>query len=180
MHFFFGDERAVPSDHADSNFRMASEALLKKVPIPEANIHRVETERGATEAAALYEQAVRAFAGPGPGTPRLDLILLGMGPDGHTASLFPDTTALQERSRLVVGNFVPKLNADRITFTYPLINAGKNVWFLTAGAEKAPMLRNILMGSSDGTRYPAQEVQPAGENTLVWWVDEDAARGLEA
>lgn len=178
IQFFFGDERCVPSDHQESNFLMAREALFSRASIPEANIHRVKTELGATTAAAEYEAAIRAaIPATKGGTPRIDLVLLGMGPDGHTASLFPETEALEENRRLVVGNFVSKLSADRITFTYPLLNAARAVWFLTAGKEKAAMVGNILLGDPAGLRYPAQGVAPtAGE--LVWWIDEDAAARL--
>src|SRR5262249_44303608 len=138
IHIFFGDERHVPCEHPDSNFRMAREAMLAAVPIPPANVHRVHTELEPTRAATEYELEIRSLFGSSPGTiPRFDLILLGLGPDGHTASLFPGTPALTERTALVCANRVEKLNAGRITFSFPLINAAAEVLFLVAGADKA-------------------------------------------
>lgn len=175
IHVFFGDERCVPADHSDSNYRMASEALLSHVPIPEENVHRVRTELEPGAAAAAYEREIVATFGTGE--PRFDLILLGLGTDGHTASLFPQSSALEERKALVCATRVEKLNAHRITFTFPLINAAHSVMFITAGADKAPMLRNILRGDPSGTRYPAQDVRPAS-GQLRWFTDEAAARDL--
>src|SRR4029077_18034504 len=124
MFFFWGDERHVPPDHPESNYRMAFESLLSKVPVPAGNVFRIPPEKpAATEAAATYEQSLRDFFQPPARTfPRFELILLGMGPDGHTASLFPQTKALQEKSRLVVANWVEKFKTARITLTLPVIN----------------------------------------------------------
>jgi 6-phosphogluconolactonase len=178
IHVFFSDERHVPPDHADSNYRMASEALLSKVSIPAANIHRVRAELDARRAAAEYEnELISAFH---PGTdehPRFDLIMLGMGPDGHTASLFPGSAALAERRSLVSANWVERLNSDRITFTFPLLNAAAEVLFVVGGTDKADMLRHVLRGDPSGQRYPAQGVRPIS-GRLLWLVDEAAAAGL--
>lgn len=171
VHFFFGDERCVPSDHADSNFGMAKRTLLAHGLVPEQNLHRVRTELPPAEAAADYEQQLRSRFGNRE--PRFDLILLGMGPDGHTASLFPDTSALQERERLVVANHVAKLHADRITFTYKVLNAGREVLFLVAGEDKREAVKSIL---ADRVPLPAGKVRPRG--ALDWYLDEAAAAFL--
>ena len=149
MFFFWGDERHVPPDHPESNYRMAYEALLSKVPVPAENVFRVPAENpDASQAAADYEQTLRKFFELSPGTfPRLDLILLGMGPDGHTASLFPGTSGLREKSRLVVANWVEKFKAYRITFTLPVLNNAAVVTFLVGGADKAETVREVLEGS---------------------------------
>lgn len=177
-HLFFGDERHVPPDHSDSNYRMANEALLAKVPIPPGNIHRVQAELEAVSAASHYEAELRHVFAVGSGDfPRFDLIMLGMGPDGHTASLFPGTTALEERRALVVSNWVEKLKSHRITLTYPVLNAAAEVLFVAGGADKAAMLRNVLRGDPTGQTYPAQGVQPQA-GRLLWLVDEAAAAKL--
>jgi 6-phosphogluconolactonase len=172
IHFFWGDERAVPADHPDSNYRMAREALLAKVPVPEENIHRVETERGAEEAAAAYEATLRAvFSLAADARPRFDLILLGLGDEGHTASLFPGSAALGEQKRLVVATYVEKLKSDRITMTLPVLNHAANVYFLVSGASKAKVVKELLRSHAD---LPAAKVQPAN-GRLVWLVDREAA-----
>ena len=176
VQLFFGDERHVPPDHPESNFRMASETLLSKVPIPAENIHRIEGELNAADAAARYEARLRSvFAITGNGTPRFDLIMLGMGSDGHTASLFAGTGALQETNALVSANWIEKFQSHRITFTFPLINAAAEVLFVAGGADKATMLRNVLHGGPQ--TYPAQGIRPVN-GRLVWLVDEAAARAL--
>jgi 6-phosphogluconolactonase len=181
MFFFWGDERHVPPDSADSNYRMAKEALLSKVPIPAANIFPVPAENpDASQAAEAYEQTLRKFFAVAPGEfPRFDLILLGMGPDGHTASLFPETAALQEKSRLVVANWVEKLGGSRITFTLPLLNAARCIAFLVSGTDKAAALHEVLEGNAPAEKYPSRLVQPR-EGKLIWFVDRAAASGLSA
>jgi 6-phosphogluconolactonase len=175
---FFGDERHVPPDHLDSNYRMASEALLSKVPVPAANIHRIRAELDAARAAAEYESELRSAFGVRAGeVPRFDLIMLGMGPDGHTASLFPGSAALTEQTALVCASWVEKFNSHRLTFTYPLLNAATEVMFVAGGADKAGMLRNVLRGDPSGQTYPAQAVRPA-VGRLLWLVDEAAASEL--
>jgi 6-phosphogluconolactonase len=158
---------------------MAKEALLSKVPIPAANIFRVPAENpDAAAAAEIYEETLRKFFAPAPGEfPRFDVILLGMGPDGHTASLFPETAALRENSRLVVANWVEKLKTSRITFTLPLLNASRCVAFLVSGIDKAAALHEVLEGSAAGEKYPSKLVRPSN-GKLIWMVDRAAASGL--
>lgn len=180
VEFFWGDERTVPPDHPDSNFRMANLALLHKLRIPAANFHRMQGERSdLDEAARDYEAEIaRVFAAGSAKPPRFDLVLLGMGPDGHTASLFPGTEALKEASRWVVANSVPQKNTRRLTMTRPLLNQAAKVLFLVAGADKAPLLAEVLEGPEDFVRLPSQSIQPVtGE--LTWFVDQAAAVRLK-
>ncbi len=174
--FFWGDERHVPPDHSDSNYRMANEALLSKVPVLAENIYRVHAENANADAAALaYEQDLRKAFHLSPGEiPRFDLIHLGIGPDGHTASLFPSSQALNERNRLVVANWVEKFKTHRITFTYPVLNASAYVTFLAAGKDKAEAVHGIV---DNGENLPASLVQPEN-GRLVWFLDR-AARGSD-
>ncbi len=167
VHAFFGDERTVPPDHADSNYRMAHDALLSHVPV--GSVHRMHGELDPPEAAALYEEDLEAFFG----TPRFDLVLLGIGEDGHTASLFPRTPALDARDRWAVENPVEKLDTVRLTLTVPTINAARTVVFLVAGEGKAEALKKILESDADPHDYPAKLVRPA--TGPVWLVDEAAA-----
>ncbi len=178
--FFWSDERHVPPDNPDSNYRMAQEAMLSKVPVPNGNVFRVPAENPDAAAAALsYEQTLRKFFSAGDGEiPRFDLILLGMGPDGHTASLFPGTAALGEEKRLVVANWVEKLNTSRITFTLPLLNAARCVAFLVSGGDKAEVLRTVLQSDAPGEQYPAKLVQPEN-GKLIWFLDRAAASALQ-
>jgi len=161
----FGDERCVPPDDAQSNYRMAREALLDPALVPASNVLRMRGELDPEEAAREYEQRLAEVASEF-GEPRFahDLLLLGMGDDGHTASLFPGTPALEETRRNVVANFVPKLNAHRITFTLPLINAARRVCFLVNDPKKEPIITEVLRGD---TEYPAERVAPA-PGTLTW------------
>ena len=177
--FFWGDERHVPPDSPESNYGMANEAMLSKIPVPPGNVHRILAENpDASAAAADYEQSLKTFFALGADTlPRFDLVLLGMGPDGHTASLFPGTQALREMSRLVVANHLAQLNTDRITLTYPVLNAARCVLFLVSGADKASTLREVLEGAGAIENYPAKGVQP-DPGRLVWLVDQAAANLL--
>lgn len=179
VHFFWGDERHVPPDHKDSNYRMADEAMLSKVPIDAGNINRIRGEEpDAQWAADAYELELQSFFQLEPGQlPRFDLVLLGMGPDGHTASLFPGTTALDETERLVAATWVEKFNTYRITLTLPLLNNAANVIFMVCGAEKAEVLRTVLSPDTNEARYPAQLVQPV-QGRLLWLLDESAAAAL--
>jgi 6-phosphogluconolactonase len=178
VHFFFGDERCVPPDHPDSNFRMAKEAMLSKLDIPAENIHRIRAELPAARAAEDYEEELGRFFALAEGqAPKLDLVLLGMGADGHTASLFPGTDAVRESRRLALAVWVPKLSAFRITLTAPALNAAELVVFLVAGAEKAVALEAVLEGQADPDRYPAQAIQPTN-GSLIWLVDRPAASHL--
>jgi 6-phosphogluconolactonase len=176
VHLFWGDERHVPPDDPQSNYRMVREVLLSRLSIPDSNVHRIEGERpDATEAAALYESELRSFFCLGPGEfPRFDLILLGMGADGHTASLFPQTAALGVRDRAVVSNWVPRLNAFRITMTLPVFWNAAAVVFLVSGADKAAVLAAVFGPPRLSDPLPCELVRPqAGE--LVWLVDRAAA-----
>lgn len=177
--FFWSDERHVAPNNPDSNYRMANEAMLSKVPVPPANIYRVPAENpDAAAVAEAYEAAIRKFFQLQPGQlPRFDLILLGLGPDGHTASLFPGTAGLEEKSRLVIANLVEKLKTHRLTFTLPVINAARCVAFLVSGTDKATVLRSVLEESVPGEQYPAKLVEPSDGN-LIWFLDRAAASGL--
>ncbi len=180
IHFFWGDERHVPPEHPDSNYRMAKESLLSRVPVPPANVHRIRSENpDAGQAAGEYEETLRAFFRLKMGEmPRFDLILLGMGPDGHTASLFPGTPGLREQERMIVANWVEKLKDDRITMTLPLLNHAACLLFLVSGEEKAQALRTVLEGEPEGESLPAQLVRPE-KGKCMWLVDRAAARFLE-
>lgn len=172
VHAFFGDERTVPPDHEDSNYRMARETLLDRVPI--GSVHRMRGELPPDEAAAVYEEDLGQFFGGE--FPVLDLVMLGIGPDGHTASLFPATAALGVTDRLVVANPVTKLDTTRLTLTVPVLNAAREVRFLVAGAGKAEALAEILEGDADPREYPAKLVRPPGGP--IWMVDHAAASAL--
>ncbi|MGH3145166.1 MAG: 6-phosphogluconolactonase [Rubrobacter sp.] len=173
VHVFFGDERSVPPDHEDSNYRMAREALLDHVRV--GSVHRMRGEVSPDEAAELYENELRRFFGT-EGLPRFDLVLLGIGEDGHTASLFPWTSALEVADRLTAANPVPKLDTTRITLTVPVLSAARAVDFLVAGEGKAEALREILEGNEDPRRYPAKLVEPSEDP--AWLVDRAAASML--
>jgi 6-phosphogluconolactonase len=173
--FFWGDERHVPPHHRDSNYRMAYESLLCKVPVDAQRVHRVLGEEpDANAAATVYEQEIRDSIGRGVDIPRLDLVLLGLGPDGHTASLFPGTTAMYERTRLVVADWVGKLDAYRITMTLPLLNAARQIMFLVTGEDKAQIVRDVLQPRRDAPTLPAQLVRPTG-GRVGWLLDRAAA-----
>jgi 6-phosphogluconolactonase len=177
--FFWGDERQVPPEHADSNFRMARQALLSRVPA--GQVFRIKGEaQDAADAAAQYEQELRAFFRLADGEfPRFDLVLLGMGADGHTASLFPGTKALDEQRRLAVSNWVGKFFASRITLTPPVINNAARVMFLVSGPDKAPALKAVLEGPFEPEQLPAQLVRPR-DGKLLWLMDAAAANLLSA
>jgi len=175
-HVFFGDERCVPPDHPDSNYGAARRSLLAHVPLPASNVHRLRGEDDPLAAAATYEAELRRVVPVEPGLPRLNLILLGLGADGHTASLFPGTAALDEETRLVVANDVPQVGGFRLTFTFPLILAARAVAFLVAGEDKAAAVSDVLGGR--GAR-PAARVHLA-EGDLTWYLDEAAASRLPA
>lgn len=176
LFFFWSDERHVPPGHPDSNYGMAYEAMLSKVPVPPEHIFRIHAEeKDASAAARAYEETLRTmFATPPNAIPRFDLILLGIGTEGHTASLFPGSPALEETKRLVVANWVEKLKTDRITFTYPLINYAACVMFLVSGSDKAEILEQILEGPGG---LPAQKVSPI-DGKLLWLEDHAAAARL--
>jgi 6-phosphogluconolactonase len=179
VHFFWGDERHVPPGHPDSNYCMAYNALLSKVSIPSTNIHRIRAEDSdADKAAADYEQEIRRFFKIDAGQmPRFNCVLLGMGPDGHTASLFPDTAALEETKRLAVANWVEKFQSYRITLTAPLFNNADRILFLVGGMEKADTIKAVLEGDSRFNRFPVQLIQPT-HGEVTWFLDQSAAGRL--
>jgi len=171
---FWGDERYVPAEDRDSNYRMTAEALLRRVPVPPANMHRVPTEISPPWAAAgAYEEDIRQCFRDSVSVPQFDLVYLGLGANGHTASLFPHSPALRETSRLVLADFVTEVNSWRISMSAPLLNRGRAVAFLITGQEKAQVLCEVLLGPRDPERLPAQLIAPEG--TLLWLVDEAAA-----
>ena len=180
LHLFWGDERTVPPGDEQSNYRMTRENLLSQVPIPEGQIHRIVAENPDHEAAAdAYATTLRQiFALAGGEFPRFDLIHLGLGIEGHTASLFPGSPALAERERLVAAPWVEQLNSFRITLTPPTINAAREVQFLAAGAEKADIVRAILRDPKDPNELPAQIVAPE-DGRLIWLLDAAAAGELD-
>jgi 6-phosphogluconolactonase len=175
LELYWVDERCVPPDHPDSNYRMTREAMLDHVPLPSVQVHRMEGELEPEAAAARYESELRnGFRLEGAETPRFDVIALGMGPDGHTASLFPHTAALHEMSRLAVANHVQNKDAWRITLTWPVINQGASVFFLIGGADKAQVLKEVMTGPRDTERLPSQLIAPAG-GILTLLLDKAAA-----
>jgi len=179
--FFWGDERHVPPTDPESNYRLVYEALLSKVPVPAGNVFRFLAENpDAAAVADAYDKTLRKFFQVGPdAVPRFDLILLGMGPDGHTASLFPGTAALQEKSRLAVANWVDKLKTHRLTLTLPVLNAARTDLFLVSGTDKAPVVRSVLEENVPGEQYPAKLVQPKN-GRLIWLLDRAAASALSS
>jgi 6-phosphogluconolactonase len=175
VHVWFGDERCVPPDDPQSNYRMANETLLTKVPVPAAQVHRMRGELPPEQAAAAYERELHEFFGNDP--PRLDVILLGMGDNGHTASLFPGLTAVHEQQRWVVAEYVAEVGMWRITLTPAVINLAREVVFLVAGSGKASMLHQVLEGPFVPDDRPSQIVRPTpGE--VIWLVDAAAAADL--
>jgi 6-phosphogluconolactonase len=180
LHVFWGDERWTPLASTESNAGEARRGFLDLVPIPPANVHTWDTEAETPElAAAKYEARLRDVFGAPTGLPRFDLVLLGMGDDGHTASLFPNTRALDAADRLAVANFVPKLDANRLTLTAPVINASREILFLIGGPGKANTLERVLDGQEAPVDLPSQMIQPrAADSVLHWLVDEDAAAQL--
>lgn len=178
--FYWGDERCVAPDNQESNYHMAVETLLSRVPARSEHVFRMPAELPDPEVAANdYAATLReTFELDEDEVPAFDLILLGMGPDGHTASLFPGTSALDVRDRLVAANYVPMLNAHRITLTVPVLNAASSVAFLVAGADKADALAAVLEGELDPRTYPSQLISPvAGQ--LTWLLDSAAAAKLQ-
>ena len=182
VHVFWGDERAVPPDHPDSNFKMANDVLLSRVPIPAPNVHRVRAELSAQDAAREYEAEIRGYfwengikgneGNEGNGFPKFDLILLGLGANGHTASLFPHTRVLDEKIRWVVAEYIEEVKMERITLTVPVINAAKNILWLVTGADKAETVRAVLRGAYRPQDLPAQLIQSAN---ALWLLDQNAA-----
>jgi 6-phosphogluconolactonase len=180
LDLFWVDERCVPPDDPDSNYRMTREAMLDHVPLKPEQIHRIEGELEPAAAAARYESALRnGFRLEGAALPRFDVVQLGMGPDGHTASLFPHTEALHELGRLAVANHVKNKDAWRVTLTWPVINRGVEVFFLIGGADKAQILKEVFTGPRDSERLPSQLISPAS-GILTLLLDHAAAASLPA
>ena len=177
--FFWGDERCVPPDHPDSNFNMANQALFSRAPVPPENIFRILGELGRDRAAEDYENRLKTFFAAAT-LPRLDLIFLGLGDDGHTASLFPGSPGVSERQRWAIGveHKTPPLPlVDRVTLTPPVLNAAANVIFLVSGAGKAERVAQVLRGPHQPEILPAQAIRPA-QGRLLWLLDRPAAAGL--
>jgi 6-phosphogluconolactonase len=177
VHTFFGDERTVPPDHPDSNYRLAREALLSHVPIPKDNVHPIKGIGDAVTNARLYEKELRTFFRSE--WPRFDSVLLGLGKDGHTASLFPGTFALSESRAWAVANWIEDFRTYRITLTVPAINSAANVDFLVTGADKAQALAAVLEGPSHPEHLPAQLIKPES-GSVTWLVDRQAASKLSS
>jgi 6-phosphogluconolactonase len=177
VHLFQVDERCVPPDDAQSNYRMIRQALLESSPLPKENFHRLAAERPDREQAARdYAEDLRRVLQPAGGAaPSLDWVLLGMGPDGHTASLFPASPALEEQTAWVVPNYVAKLDSFRLTLTFPVLNAASHVIFMVTGTDKAATLREVLEGPEG--RFPAQRIRPAA-GRVSWFLDQAAAQML--
>jgi 6-phosphogluconolactonase len=180
-HLFFGDERHVPPTHLDSNYLMVSSTLLASGLVPQVNVHRIRAEQPDANVAAVdYDVDLHTFFTQTMrlnGFPRFDVILLGMGPDGHTASLFPGSKGLEEKERWVIANWVEKFKSARITFTFPVLNAARTVLLLVAGADKTDMLHAVLVANRGRPVYPVQEVQPL-DGAKVWLLDRAAAERL--
>jgi 6-phosphogluconolactonase len=168
---FWGDERCVPADHKESNYRMAREKMLDHLPIPTDNIHRIACDNDPQAGAIAYENLLRSLF-PGQAFPAFDLVLLGIGDDGHTASIFPRTDILQEQHRWVAPVYVPKFESWRISLTLPALNAARKVIFLVTGEDKAAIVQKILEADDPSESYPAQLIQPSGD--VIWLLDEQA------
>ena len=180
LQLFWVDERCVGPEDPESNFGMTKKAMLDAVPLPAAQVHRMEGELDPEDGAARYESEIRnTFKLEGAETPTFDLIILGLGPDGHTASLFPHTEGLHNLANIVIANHVPQKDTWRLTLTWPVITQGREVAFLIEGSEKAEMIKTVWAGTYDPETWPAQLIRPAsGKLTLL--LDEAAAQGLPA
>lgn len=172
IHLFWADERCVPPEHSESNYKLVRDTLLKNISLPEGNIHRVHGEAVPDEAARAYEQDIREFFGTLT-FPNFDFILLGVGADGHTASLFPGSSAIAEPARIAVPVYLEALQVNRVTLTLPVINHAANVLFLAAGKAKASILQNILY-QDNSLRYPAGQILTEN-GTVAWFLDREAA-----
>jgi len=177
LFFFFGDERYVPADHADSNYRMARETLFDPMQTTPGQVFRMNTDLSPGEAALAYERDIRAYFGDRP--MRFDLVLLGLGDDAHTASLFPHTPVLHEKEALVKEVYVEKVKMFRLTLTARAINCATSIAFLVFGDSKANALDHVLKGERNVDEYPAQSIQPE-QGKLFWFLDEAAAARINA
>jgi 6-phosphogluconolactonase len=174
--FFFGDERYVPADHPESNYLMAKQTLFDPLEIPDNQIFKMDTTLSPDDSAATYEKVIKNYFGAQP--VKFDLIILGLGDDAHTASLFPGTSVLHEKNALVKGLYIDKVKMNRITLTAPLINAAHHIAFLLFGPGKAPAVEKVLKGVSDIEQYPAQLIQPV-DGKIAWYMDEAAAGNIQ-
>lgn len=175
VHLFWGDERCVMPNNPESNYRMVADSLLKHISIPQKNVHRVRAEENPVDAARQYEEEILGAFGTDDGFPRFDLVILGLGEDGHTASLFPGTPALDEKEKLVTDVFVDRSKGFRITMTLPLLNNARHVIVLVSGRGKATILAHVLR--KDEHEYPILRIRPVSGD-LRWLVDADAASQL--
>ena len=179
VHLFWGDERCVPPFEPESNYGMVQEALLHKISIPATNVHRVRGEIRPEQAATEYDTLLREFFGVArDGLPRFDLVLLGLGEDGHTASLFPGSPALDESERLAVASYVEKLNAYRVSLTLPVLNHAAVIGFLVAGERKRSAVTRVVRHPDESGELPAQRVRPV-DGRLLWFLDTAAAAGID-
>lgn len=176
IHLYWGDERDVPADHPDSNYRMVREALIEHVPIPAANVHPIQVQADIEQSVADYRRVLEQVHRAPDGFPRFDLIMLGMGDDGHIASLFPDSSALSVSDTPVVSVYVEKLKSWRVTLTYPVLNAARHLMLLVSGEAKAAVVAQALTDGSAEQKYPVQKLLPQGE--LEWLLDQAAASRL--
>ena len=176
VHLFWGDERCVPPEHPDSNYRMARKTLIQKVPIPQTNVHRIQGELDPDEAAEAYEGELRSIFG-GEQRPRFDLVFLGLGADGHTASLFPGSLALRETEHWAVAVYVEAHHSWRVTLTPPVLNSARQLSFLVAGKSKAERLHEVLESEPRPDALPAQIIQPR-DGQVTWLIDRAAAANL--
>jgi len=174
-HLFWGDERCFPPENPESNYGMANEVLLKHLPIPDTNIHRMEGENDPHQAAVSYQETLKKVFG---NTPKFDLIYLGMGTDGHTASLFPGPLNFQENESWAAAIFIEKFQSWRLTLTPAVINQAQNIIFIISGANKADTLKQVLEGEHQPEVYPSQLIRPSNGN-LTWYIDKAAASGLD-
>ncbi len=179
IHFFWGDERDVPPDDKESNFLAATKGFLKPLHVPEQNIHRIPIEQGTlSKVAQSYAQEIKQFFKCDEDVvPQFDLVYLGMGEDGHTASLFPDSEALHEKEKWVVSNWIEKLNTFRVTFTLPLLNQAKQIHFLVSGKSKKQMLDQVLNSTKPNLDFPSTMIAPFSGH-LSWWIDQSAKNGV--
>ena len=173
VHFFWVDERCVPKEHAESNYNLAFDLFLSKVPHNPSNIHRIKGEEGPERAASEYEKDMRGFFGTS-GFPVFDLIMLGMGEDGHTASLFPAAESLKEKTRLAIPVYMRKPNSNRVTLTLPVLNNASHIVFLVAGKSKAHIVKEFLAGDKESKQFPAGLINLVKDN-IQWLIDREAA-----
>lgn len=178
-HVFLTDDRCGNSERRNTRFKMIEDVLLSRIPIPKRNVHAPAVHSDHHRAAAEYEQTLRAFFGLGTGQlPRFDVVCLEVAPDGHIASLFPDTSAVEEMTRLAVATYVHRLNEHRITLTVPVISNAATILFMVAGENRASVLREVLIGEYQPERLPSQLIRPTN-GKLLYFIDQDAARRLQ-